>query len=51
MSHATSNSVLNAMTKGLAREFKDKGIRVLTIAASLHLLPDAEQVKGLVWLI
>ncbi|AOZ87598.1 short-chain dehydrogenase [Bacillus xiamenensis] len=46
MSHATSNSMLNAMTKGLAREFKDKGIRVLALLPPpLHLLPDKEQIK------
>ncbi|MGG1696350.1 SDR family NAD(P)-dependent oxidoreductase [Bacillus zhangzhouensis] len=46
MSHATSNSMLNAMTKGLAREFKDKGIRVLALLPPpLHLLPNTEQIK------
>ncbi|USD83969.1 SDR family NAD(P)-dependent oxidoreductase [Bacillus safensis] len=46
ISHATSNSMLNAMTKGLAREFKDKGIRVLALLPPpLHLVPDREQIK------
>ncbi|PCK21996.1 short-chain dehydrogenase [Bacillus pumilus] len=46
ISHATSNSMLNAMTKGLAREFKDKGIRVLALLPPpLHLLDDTEQIK------
>lgn len=38
--------MLNAMTKGLAREFKDKGIRVLALLPPpLHLIPNAEQIK------
>lgn len=46
ISHATSNSMLNAMTKGLAREFKDKGIRVLALLPPpLHLIPNTEQIK------
>lgn len=46
ISHATSNSMLNAMTKGLAREFKDKGIRVLALLPPpLHLVSDTEQIK------
>ncbi|MEK4685423.1 SDR family NAD(P)-dependent oxidoreductase [Bacillus sp. FSL M8-0256] len=46
ISHATSNSMLNAMTKGLAREFKDKGIRVLALLPPpLDLVPDTEQIK------
>ncbi|MEI4789573.1 SDR family NAD(P)-dependent oxidoreductase [Bacillus sp. FJAT-53060] len=46
ISHATSNSMLNAMTKGLAREFKDKGIRVLALLPPpFHLIDDTEQIK------
>ncbi|MGE6631067.1 SDR family NAD(P)-dependent oxidoreductase [Bacillus sp. NPDC077027] len=47
IAYATSKSMLNAMTKGLSRELKGQGIRVLGLAPPpLHLQNNNKQILG-----